>query len=705
MSDQHDDTKDTKAPEETPLKANDTNGLSRRNFIKTGAVAGLGVALAGTSRAVAQQGPDDIDWDYEADVVVIGAGCMGLPAAIRVRDAGASVLVVDKNFDVGGIMLHSGGYTSLGGGDATQVRDLRSETDDMVTVDAQVPGEALDDNPDLLFADMTDWSVVDVTANPYYRYNQRDLHKAWADNAAPTRQFLLDNYVRYQRITGTHQGGGVSRARAATSILKLGSRTDIPAGTVSLADAGGPEARSTHFAPAGLRARESTAGPDIVGAGACLSRCLEYSAREKGVRFMLNRGMDELIREEQFSGRVLGIRTSYTPRHDPNTGARLESFWNDGNIDEIRDTVNIRARRAVIVATGGHSGNPTFRSMFYPAMAEPAYNTSAWALIGPGRARDGTGIIAGMKVGANLAGMQQNYNHVSTWHIQDLLATPDAYTDMTPGHPTFPFRGSTGIAIGSSGFEQLIAVNQVGKRFYAEDQMPGRTASVEWPAGPREGTPNAWNEHVVGDWRNNRPEWVRETYNYISAVDAALAINEGSKPPDYLPGPIWAIFDAASVERGGWNLDYPYTADNLHFFEADTIEELEDRIMAHPYSRVRMTNLRETVDRWNSFVDGGEDSDFEREAGMHKIQTPPFYAATLKIVWHDSYGGLRVNGKMQVIDLEGRVIPGLYSGGEASGGGTQHGLGRCLVHGYIAGHEAAAEHAFVRGRRAAATLT
>ena len=357
MSDQHADTNDTKAPEETPLKANDTidtNGLSRRDFIKTGAVAGLGVALAGTSRAVAQQGPDDIDWDYEADIVVVGAGCMGLPAAIRARDAGASVLVVDKNFDVGGIMLHSGGYTSLGGGDAIQQRDLRGETTDMVTVDAQVPNEALDDNPDLLFADMTDWSVVDVTANPYYRYNQRDLHKAWADNAAPTRQFLLDNYVRYQRITGTHQGGGVSRARAATSILKLGPRTDIPAGTVSLADAGGPEARSTHFAPAGLSARESTAGPEIVGAGACLSRCLEYSAREKGVRFMLNRGMDELIREEQFSGRVLGIRTSYTPRHDPNTGARLESFWNDGNIDEIRDTVNIRARRAVIIATGGH---------------------------------------------------------------------------------------------------------------------------------------------------------------------------------------------------------------------------------------------------------------------------------------------------------------------------------------------------------------
>ena len=34
---------------------------------------------------------------------------------------------------------------------------------------------------------------------------------------------------------------------------------------------------------------------------------------------------------------------------------------------------------------------------------------------------------------------------------------------------------------------------------------------------------------------------------------------------------------------------------------------------------------------------------------------------------------------------------GLYSGGESSGGGNQHGLGRALVHGYIAGTNAAKE--------------
>ena len=46
------------------------------------------------------------------------------------------------------------------------------------------------------------------------------------------------------------------------------------------------------------------------------------------------------------------------------------------------------------------------------------------------------------------------------------------------------------------------------------------------------------------------------------------------------------------------------------------------------------------------------------------------------IVWHDSYGGLRVNGRQQVIDMQGAAIPGLFAGGEAAGGFDKHGLGK-----------------------------
>ena len=91
------------------------DGFSRRDFFKSGAAAGVGAAvLSGPGEGHAQ----GIQWNYEADIVILGSGCVGLHAAVRARDLGASVLVIDQNFDVGGKLVHSGGYTSLGGGDA-----------------------------------------------------------------------------------------------------------------------------------------------------------------------------------------------------------------------------------------------------------------------------------------------------------------------------------------------------------------------------------------------------------------------------------------------------------------------------------------------------------------------------------------------------------------------------------------------------------
>ena len=108
-------------------KVQKDKALSRRDFFKRGAAVGAGAAvLSGPGKVLAQEsaaGARGIEWNYEADVVVLGAGCTGLHAAIRARDLGASVLVVEANYDVGGKMAHSGGFVSLGGGDAIQARD------------------------------------------------------------------------------------------------------------------------------------------------------------------------------------------------------------------------------------------------------------------------------------------------------------------------------------------------------------------------------------------------------------------------------------------------------------------------------------------------------------------------------------------------------------------------------------------------------
>jgi hypothetical protein len=683
--------KNETGPDEQKLA--DEKGVSRRDLLKSGAAAGLGAVVLLDAGCTDAQSVG-AKWDYEADVVVAGGGCAGLTAAIRARDLGPSVLVVDQNFDLGGRMLHSGSFVSLGGGDPVQLRDSKGHGDKegFVTSPPVESPEELDDSVDLLFTDITDWSIVNHRGETPYRYNEREMVRAWAENCPPTRQFLMDNYVRFGRINGTHEGGGMSRARGAVCFLMIGDKTDIKAGTVTAEDAGvADHERTSQFAPVQMNVASRFVQQGAVSNGAALARCLEFSAREKGVQFMLFRKFTDLVREQPFAGRIIGIEAKYSPRMHPETGELMRSLWQNGNVEETRETIRIRARKAVILASGGHSGNPEVRSMFYPAMREPAFPTSGLALQGP-NGQDASALIAGLKVGANLAGMQQNLGSAATFHLSTRLGTRDAYTDMMPGHPTFGFRGSAGVNVGTAGFEEFIAVNQVGKRFFNEVRLPRRGGGGQYPGGGV--APHAGIEHRPTDWRNCRSEWIKQMYTYDHGCDAALAVNEGSQPPHYYSGPMWAIFDQDAVERAKWELRFPYVADNGYYFKADTIEDLAAKIeKGHEFQRVPLKHLASTVAKWNGYVDANKDPDFEREddAPMHRIARPPFHALAIMVVWHDSYGGLRVNGKHQVIDTRGQVIPGLYAGGEAAGGFQKHGLGKGHVHGFIAGTNAAAE--------------
>jgi hypothetical protein len=173
-----------------------------------------------------------------------------------------------------------------------------------------------------------------------------------------------------------------------------------------------------------------------------------------------------------------------------------------------------------------------------------------------------------------------------------------------------------------------------------------------------------------------------------------MAMNEGSRAPDYSYGPVWAIFDQAAVDTNGWKVRYPYIADppNGFFFKADTIAELARLVIGNQFQHMPLRYLEETVARFNAMADAGVDEDFEKPR-MHRIDTAPFYAALIPMAINDSYGGLKVDGHCQVIDVYGKTIPGLFAGGEASGGGRAHGIGRACVNGYTAGTYAAAEPA------------
>src|SRR3989304_3643255 len=108
--------------------------VSRRDFIKKGAAVGAGATVfAGLGPREAQA--SQIRFRRVADVVVIGAGVSGLAASIRARDSGASVIVVDSNFDIGGHGMLSGGQVVLGGGTSLQKKFNIQDSADQVYLD------------------------------------------------------------------------------------------------------------------------------------------------------------------------------------------------------------------------------------------------------------------------------------------------------------------------------------------------------------------------------------------------------------------------------------------------------------------------------------------------------------------------------------------------------------------------------------------
>jgi len=357
--------------------------------------------------------------------------------------------------------------------------------------------------------------------------------------------------------------------------------------------------------------------------GSGIVRPLEKSARAKGAEILLNHKMTAIIRENPASGRVLGIT------------ARLDN-----------KDVNIRAKKGVIIATGGHTSNVAFRRMFDPRL------TDEYQVAGePWTKQNADGEILAMAMGASLWATSNQSNDAGravtkTRHI----GVRYGYENLRwePQSPMFEKAGGSGLTVRT--FQDLIFVNQIGQRF--------------------------WNE-------------MDNSYAFLSACLGTNG-NLGRNGKTNGGGPIWAIFDADAVAREQWDPKPPNVDPNGWFFTADTIAELAGKIK-NPYQLrpISPDVLEQSVKKYNSYVDQGKDTEFGRPAPMYKIQKPPFYAAWSTPILHDTLAGLKINTKCQVIDRKDGVIPGLYACGETAGGFALHGLPRVLVFGRVAGREAA----------------
>ena len=191
-------------------------------------------------------------YDQVTDVVIVGAGASGLPAAIMARDQGASVIVIDAHRDIGGHAILSGGRVPLGGGTSWQKK------------------YGITDSADQVFLDHTN------VKNSEFRFGDRELIRMWADENAATFEFLLENGVIFNdRMPEIVNGGTVPRLFVAV--------------------------------PYSDNLNETINGSP----GSGIMRHLEKSARAKGVTILLQHKLTNIIRDTPTSGKVEGITASF----------------------------------------------------------------------------------------------------------------------------------------------------------------------------------------------------------------------------------------------------------------------------------------------------------------------------------------------------------------------------------------------------------
>lgn len=88
---------------------------------------------------------EDVKWDLEADVVVLGSGGAAMTAAIAAHDFGAKdVVILEKSGMVGGTTAMSGGMLWIPGNHYQLEAGIPESDEDIVAyLDSLAPGDVL----------------------------------------------------------------------------------------------------------------------------------------------------------------------------------------------------------------------------------------------------------------------------------------------------------------------------------------------------------------------------------------------------------------------------------------------------------------------------------------------------------------------------------------------------------------------------------
>jgi len=291
----------------------------------------------------------------------------------------------------------------------------------------------------------------------------------------------------------------------------------------------------------------------------------------------------------------------------------------------------VRARRGVILGSGGFERNPELRAKFLPQPTSEEWSTGS-------AFNTGAGLEAGIAAGA----------------------ATDVMDDAWWG-PTIPLPNGPWFCLAERNLPGSMMVNQAGQR-YMNEALPYVEAVQEMYKGEQTGVAHVPSWMIIDQRYRNR---------YLFA---------GLSPRQPFPGRWYkngTIKKAATLEDLAAEIDVP----------ADALTATVER-----FNGFAATGVDEDFHRGESAYDKYySDPTVKPNPSLHVIDRAPFYA--VKIVPGDlgTKGGLLTDERARVVRADGSVIPGLYAAGNVSSavmGYTYAGpgatIGPALVFGYLA---------------------
>lgn len=539
--------------------------------------------------------PDDIKWDLEVEVAVLGSGGAAMTAAISAYDFGAqNVVILEKSGMVGGTTAMSGGMLWIPNNHHQIEAGIEDSDEDIVAYLDSLAPEALD--PDTLGAFME---------------NGPELIRYLADRT-PVRFHAYADFPDYQPyMPGAKANGGRSLDNDAFSFKELGKWAARVNPTKMAYPVRGSlkEAIDGTLDEATLAEREEG---DFRGLGQALIGALFKAVLDRGIPVEFEKRARKLVKD---GDRVIGV------------------IAEDANGRDFR----VRARRGVVIATGGFEWNETLCKTFLRG-----------PLTGPVSVpeNEGDGLIMAIEAGAQLGNMQNAF-----WQ-QSVLEFKPQHRAAKPNY----MLGSDERARPGA-----ILVNRAGMRFVNEAANYNAMGKAlhAFDAG----------RHTY----SNLPYWLILDQRYKDKYPTFTS-PPGSPIPSYMiqAATLEELAEKAGIDAAG------LTA---------TVERFNGMVRkGHDDDFNRGDNTYDNFYMWG-------DPDFEppyRTLGL--IDQAPFYAVKMESGALGTCGGPKTNGEAQVLDWAGNPIPGLYAAGNAMAavlgeayGGAGGTLGPGMTFGYIAG--------------------